>query len=131
MTALAGELLSFAISYTLFSTRLPFRRLIDVSSTLPIAIPGLVIGIAYLWAWISLPGGLYGSLWILALAFVARFIPDTVKSFSTSLFQIQKELEEASFICGNCLLATIRKVILTLIAPGLNYSMSLLLTLSI
>ena len=53
-------------------------------STIPVAIPGLVIGVAYLWAWIGLPGGLYGTLWILALAFVARFIPDTVKALSTS-----------------------------------------------
>jgi iron(III) transport system permease protein len=44
-------------------------------STIPVAIPGLVVGVAYLWAWIGLPGGLYGTIWILALAFVARFIP--------------------------------------------------------
>ena len=44
-------------------------------STLPVAIPGLVVGVAYLWAWIGLPGGLYGTIWILALAFVARFMP--------------------------------------------------------
>ena len=64
-------------------------------STLPIAIPGLVIGVAYLWAWIGLPGGLYGTIWILALAFIARFMPDTIKALSTSLLQIHKELEEA------------------------------------
>jgi len=131
ITAVVGGLLSFAIGYTVYRTKLPFRRFIDVVSTLPIAIPGLVIGIAYLWAWISLPGGIYGSIWILALAFVARFIPDTVKSLSTSLMQIHKELEEASFICGHGLLATIRKVILPLIAPGLVSSMSLLFILSI
>jgi len=39
-----------------------------VISTIPVAIPGLVIGVAYLWAWIGLPGGLYGTIWILALA---------------------------------------------------------------
>jgi iron(III) transport system permease protein len=31
-----------------------------------------VIGVAYLWAWIGLPGGLYGTIWIPALAFIAR-----------------------------------------------------------
>jgi len=131
ITALVGGLLSFALAYTIYRTRLPLRRWLDVISTLPVAIPGLVIGVAYIWAWISLPGGLYGSIWILALAFVARFIPDTVKSLSTSLLQIHAELEEASLICGRGWLATIRRIILPLIAPGLVSSMSLLFILAI
>jgi len=131
ITAIAGGILSFMLAYTIYRTKLPFRRLIDIISTLPIAIPGLVIGVAYIWAWISLPGGIYGSIWILALAFVARFIPDTVKSLSTSLLQIHTELEEASLICGRGRLYTIRKIIVPLIAPGLVSSMSLLFILAI
>ncbi|ETF04671.1 hypothetical protein W822_02020 [Advenella kashmirensis W13003] len=131
ITAIIGGILSFMLAYTIYRTKLPFRRLIDIISTLPIAIPGLVIGVAYIWAWISLPGGIYGSIWILALAFVARFIPDTVKSLSTSLLQIHTELEEASLICGRGRLYTIRKIILPLIAPGLVSSMSLLFILAI
>jgi len=131
VTAITGGLLSFALAYTIYRTRLPLRRWIDVVSTLPVAIPGLVIGVAYIWAWIALPGGLYGSIWILSLAFVARFIPDTVKSLSSSLLQIHAELEEASLICGCGRLATIRRIILPLIAPGLVSSMSLLFILAI
>lgn len=131
ITAIVGGILSFMLAYTIYRTKLPFRRLIDIISTLPVAIPGLVIGVAYIWAWISLPGGIYGSIWILALAFVARFIPDTVKSLSTSLLQIHTELEEASLICGRGRLYTIRKIILPLIAPGLISSMSLLFILAI
>ena len=87
-------------------------------STLPVAIPGLVIGVAYLWAWIGLPGGLYGTIWILALAFIARFMPDTIKALSTSLLQIHRELEEASWICGKGMLGTIRTIVLPLARPG-------------
>ncbi len=72
------------------------------------AIPGLVIGVAYLWAWIGLPGGLYGTICILALAFIARFMPDTIKALSTSFLQIHKELEEAAWVCGKGLIGTIR-----------------------
>ena len=80
---------------------------IDLISTVPVAIPGLVIGVAYLWAWIGIPGGLYGTIWILALAFIARFMPDTVKSLSTSFLQIHRELEEAAWVCGKGMLGTI------------------------
>ena len=131
ITAIIGGLLSFAIGYTITRTRAPGRRAIDVISTIPVAIPGLVIGVAYLWAWIGLPGGLYGTYWILALAFVARFIPDTVKALSTSLMQIHKELEEAAWICGRGTFSTIWTVVLPLARPGVVAGMTLLFILSI
>jgi iron(III) transport system permease protein len=131
ITALVGGVLAFAIGYTVNRTQATGRRAIDVISTLPIAIPGLVIGVAYLWAWIGLPGGLYGTIWILALAFIARFMPDTIKALSTSLLQIHKELEEASWICGKGLIGTIRTIVLPLARPGVIAGMTLLFILAI
>ena len=119
-------------SATRFTARIvPGRRSIDLLSTLPVAIPGLVIGVAYLWAWIGIPGGLYGTIWILALAFIARFLPDTVKSLSTSFLQIHRELEEAAWVCGKGMLGTIRTVMLPLASPGVIAAMTLLFVLSI
>jgi iron(III) transport system permease protein len=131
ITALIGGALAFAIGYTIHRTRLPARRTIDLISTMPVAIPGLVVGVAYLWAWIGLPGGLYGTIWILALAFIARFMPDTVKALSTSLMQIHRELEEAAWICGRGVLATIRSIVLPLARPGVIAAMTLLFILAI
>jgi iron(III) transport system permease protein len=131
ITALVGGVLAFAIGYTVNRTQASGRKAIDVISTLPIAIPGLVIGVAYLWAWIGLPGGLYGTIWILALAFIARFMPDTIKALSTSLLQIHKELEEASWICGKGLIGTIRTIVLPLARPGVIAGMTLLFILAI
>jgi iron(III) transport system permease protein len=131
MTALAGGALAFAIGYTIHRSHVPGRRAIDLLSTLPVAIPGLVIGVAYLWAWIGIPGGLYGTLWILALAFIARFMPDTVKSLSTSFLQIHRELEEAAWVCGKGMLGTIRTIVLPLASPGVIAAMTLLFVLSI
>jgi iron(III) transport system permease protein len=131
ITALIGGVFAFAIGYTVNRTHVRGRRSIDVISTLPIAIPGLVVGVAYLWAWIGLPGGLYGTIWILALAFIARFMPDTIKALSTSLLQIHKELEEASWICGRGMLGTIRSIVLPLASPGVIAGMTLLFILAI
>jgi iron(III) transport system permease protein len=131
ITALVGGLLAFAIGYTVHRSHTPGRRAIDLISTLPVAIPGLVIGVAYLWAWIGLPGGLYGTIWILALAFIARFMPDTVKSLSTSFLQIHRELEEAAWVCGKGLLGTIRTIMLPLARPGVIAAMTLLFILAI
>lgn len=131
VTAIFGGILAFAISYTVNRTQLPARRTIDLITTLPIAIPGLVVGVAYLWAWIGLPGGLYGTMSILSLAFIARFMPDTVKALSTSLMQIHRELEEAAWICGKSMLGTIRTIVLPLARPGVVAAMTLLFILAV
>ena len=131
VTAVLGGLLAFAIGYTVHRGSVPGRRAIDLIATLPVAIPGLVIGVAYLWAWIGLPGGLYGTIWILALAFIARFMPDTMKALSTSFLQIHRELEEASWICGKGRLETIRSIVLPLARPGTIAAMTLLFILAI
>jgi iron(III) transport system permease protein len=131
ITAVVGGALAFAIGYTIHRTQAAGRRSIDLLSSLPVAIPGLVIGVAYLWAWISIPGGLYGTIWILALAFIARFMPDTVKALSTSFMQIHRELEEAAWICGRGLLSTIRTIVLPLASPGVIAAMTLLFVLGI
>lgn len=130
ITACVGGVLAFAIGYTVTRTRVPGRWAVDTVATVPVAIPGLVIGVAYLWAWIALPGGIYGTIWILALAFVARFIPDTVKALSTSLMQIHRELEEAAWVCGRSVPSAIFSIMLPLTRPGIAAAMTLLFILS-
>jgi iron(III) transport system permease protein len=131
ITAVVGGVLAFAIGYTIHRTQVTGRRWIDLISTVPVAIPGLVVGVAYLWAWIGIPAGLYGTIWILALAFIARFMPDTVKALSTSFLQIHRELEEAAWVCGKGMLGTIRTIVLPLARPGVIASMTLLFVLAI
>lgn len=131
ITAVVGGVLAFAIGYTIHRTQVTGRRWIDLVSTVPVAIPGLVVGVAYLWAWVGIPGGLYGTIWILALAFIARFMPDTVKALSTSFLQIHRELEEAAWVCGKGMLGTIRTIVLPLARPGVIASMTLLFVLAI
>ena len=131
ITAVVGGTLAFALGYTIHRTNVAGRRSIDLLTMLPVAVPGLVIGVAYLWAWIGIPGGLYGTIWILALAFIARFMPDTVKALSTSFLQIHRELEEAAWVCGKGMLGTIRTIVLPLASPGVIAAMTLLFVLAI
>lgn len=131
VTAAIGGSLSLALAYVIHRSNVPGRRLMDYLSVLPAAIPGVVVGVAYLWAWITLPIGLYGTIWILALAYVARFLPDTLKALSGTLIQVHRDLEEASFVCGGTLGRTLRAVTLPLIRSGLFASMALLFVLSI
>lgn len=131
MAALIGGLLSFALSFTIHRSAAPGRRLLDIVTTIPVAIPGLVIGVGYLWAWISLPVPLWGTTLILALALVARFVPDTTKLLGGSLVQIHRELEEASWISGTGILGTVWRIVLPLASPGVVAAATLLVVLSV
>lgn len=130
-TAAGGGLLAVAVAITIYRTRLPWRRGLDLVASLPMAIPGLVIGVGYLWAWIRIPGGFYGTLWILELALIARFLPDAVKTLSTSLMQIHEDLEHASRVAGRGVLRTLWSIVLPLARPGVVAALSLLFILAV
>lgn len=129
-TVLIGGVLYFAVAYIVHRTRLKGRRVLDVISILPIAIPGIIIGLGYLWSWISFPIGIYGTLWIIIFAYVSQFTPYGVRAISGSLIQIHPELEEGSRLCGASFLYTLRRVVVPLAWPGVLASMTLLLVLS-
>jgi iron(III) transport system permease protein len=129
-TVLIGSVLYFAVAYTVSRTRLRGRRMLDTIVVLPVAIPGLIIGLGYLWSWITIPVGLYGTLWIMILAYVSQFAPQGVRSITSSLVQIHNELEESSWLSGAGFLYTLRRVVVPLSWPGIVAAMTFLLALS-
>jgi iron(III) transport system permease protein len=129
-TVAIGSFLYFTIAYVVQRTNLKGRRALDLIAILPIAIPGLIIGLGYLWTWISLPIGIYATLWIIILAYVSQFSPQGVRAISGSLTQIDPELEESSRLCGAGLGYTLRRIVIPLAWPGILSAMILLLILS-
>jgi iron(III) transport system permease protein len=129
-TVLIGSVLYFAVAYTVNRTRLRGRRVLDIIMVLPVALPGLVIGLGYLWSWITIPVGLYGTLWIMILAYVSQFAPQGVRSITGSLVQIHNELEESSRLSGAGFLYTLRRIVVPLSWPGITAAMTFLLALS-
>jgi iron(III) transport system permease protein len=116
--AAGGTLLCFLIAYVIQKTRLAARGLLEFLATMPAAVPSLVIGVAFLWAWIGAPFGLYGSIWIIVLAFVANRLPEGVQGMSNSLVQVDRQLEEAAQVCGSGRGRVLRSIMLPLVRPG-------------
>jgi iron(III) transport system permease protein len=100
-------------------SRLPGRVALDGIASLPIAIPGIVLGLAIMIVYLKLPVGIYGTLWILLVAYVTRFLPYGLRYASASLVQIHRELEESAAISGASWAVTFRRIVLPLIRPGL------------
>jgi iron(III) transport system permease protein len=65
---------------------------------LPVAVPGLVYGIGLLWTYIQTP--LYGTIWILLLAYVAKFLPYGILVSRNGVLQIHRDLEQSARMSG-------------------------------
>lgn len=100
-------------------TRLPGRRFLDYISLVPLGLPGIVMAVALIQFWLAMPIALYGTLTILLLAYVGRYIPLGVRAANSSLRQIDPSLEESARILGASWGFTMREITLPLIKPGL------------
>jgi iron(III) transport system permease protein len=111
-------LLAAVASWLVVRTTLPGRWLVDNLAFLPLVIPGLVLGVALLYVYLRLPVAIYGTLWILLIAYITRFMPYGMRYASTSMFQIGRELEESAQMSGAGWWNTFRRIVLPLLAPG-------------
>ncbi|MDF2622060.1 MAG: binding-protein-dependent transport system inner rane component [Xanthobacteraceae bacterium] len=101
-------------------TKMPGRRLLDYASLVPLGLPGIVMAVALLQFWLSVPYiVLYGTFAILLLAYIGRYVPLGVRAANSSLRQVDPSLEEAAHILGASWGHTMREITLPLIRPGL------------
>lgn len=107
------------ISYLNVKAKLAGSRFLDFFGTIPYAIPHTVIAIAAILAWAKPPVSLYGTLWIILVAYLAIYLPFAVRATNSTLQQIHNSLEEAARVSGAGLFQRLRDVILPLTRPGM------------
>jgi iron(III) transport system permease protein len=112
-------LLCALVSFLSLRTKLPGRTALDYLSMLPLGFPGVVLAYGLLQAWINPPLVLYGTIWILFIAYMTRYLPIGVRATSATLVQIHHELEESSLSCGASWFQTFTRVTLPLLKPGI------------
>jgi iron(III) transport system permease protein len=112
-------LVTSVICWIVVKTRLPGRWLLDNIASLPMVFPGIVLGLSIMILYLYLPVGVYGTIWILLIAYLTRFLPYGLRYNTTSMLQIHKELEESAAMSGASWATTFRRIILPLLKPGL------------
>lgn len=130
-TALFGTFLHFMLSYYVNRTRYPLRRVVEQIVMMPVAIPSLIIGMGFLWAWIALPLPIYGTLTILVLAYTARFMPQGYRSISATILQVHRDLEDSAIVSGASRGKAVATILMPLIRPGIFSAMLLLFVLAL
>ncbi|MGH2933033.1 MAG: ABC transporter permease [Gaiellaceae bacterium] len=118
-SATAVMFLSAVAAWLVVRTTLPGRWLVDNLAFLPLVIPGLVLGVALLYVYLRVPLAIYGTLWILFIAYLTRFMPYGMRYASTSMYQVGRELEESAQMSGAGWWQSFRRVVVPLLAPGL------------
>jgi iron(III) transport system permease protein len=115
--ATIGVILSLLVSQVIYRSRLPGTRTIDLTTSLPVGVPGVAFAMGVLLIAIQTP--LYGTLMVLLIAYLARFLPLAQRSVGGVLLSLSPELEEASRACGSGYLRTLGRITLPLIKPGM------------
>jgi iron(III) transport system permease protein len=117
--ASAAMLLASLIAYVTVKTKVAGRGLLEGLTFLPWAFPGTAFAIGLLWAYVNFPLPIYATIWILLIGYVTRFLPYGLRSVTSTIIQIHREMEEAAWTSGAGFLATFRRVLIPLMRPGL------------
>lgn len=112
-------LLMAIVSWIVVKSKIRGRHLLDSITMYPLAFPGLVLGVSFIFVYLRSPIAVYGTLWILFLAYLTKYMPYAMRYATTSIAAISNELEEAAHISGAGWWNTFRRVILPLMLPGL------------
>lgn len=103
----------------LTARRAPGSTVLDQLCTVPMLFPGIVMGAAVMQIGLQVPFAIYGTIWLLAFAFVIRAVPFSLRYTYTGVLQIHRELEEAAAISGASPLQLVRRIVVPLLSPAI------------
>jgi iron(III) transport system permease protein len=121
-----GGLFSVVLGFLLARTRFPGRRALELAAMINYALPGTIVGIAYLVAFNDPPLALTGTAFILVACYVFRYSLAGTRATMAILAQVDPSLEEASASLGARRDVTVRRIVLPLIRPALLAGMTVL-----
>jgi iron(III) transport system permease protein len=119
LTATIGIVLTGLLAWIIQRSRLPGRNVLEYIVMFPQAVPRLVFAFGMMWAWLVFPLPVYGTLWILLIAYLTVFLPLGVRTISGVLVQLDKSLEECGEVCGASWFYRMRTITMPLLRPGL------------
>lgn len=126
IAAAIGAALGFLVSYFTLRQKPGGYRALDFTASLPFGVPGVVIGLGLLWAYAYLPLPLYGTLAIIIVAYITRYLPYATETVGGQMVQVDKSLEEAAWVSGASRVETLSKILLPIVFPSVQGAFFLL-----
>jgi len=120
VTSTAVVVFSFLISLVVVRSKFLGRKLLDQMAFMPHAIPGIVMGVAFLWVFINADNmgiPIYGGIWSITIAFTVGYIAYGTRAMNAAILQIHKDLEEAAYVSGAVQWRTMWRIFYPLMVP--------------
>src|SRR5712672_3272883 len=117
-TATIGTILALVIAYVTTRRVIAGSRALGFLATAPVAVPGIVLGVGLFLSYTRPPFVLYGTLWILLIAFLTINLPSAYQQLQAAFATIHPELEDASRILGATRLRSLRQITAPLLRTG-------------
>jgi iron(III) transport system permease protein len=118
-TATIGTMLALVLAYVTTRRVIRGSQLLGFLATAPVAVPGIVLGVGLFLSYTRPPFVLYGTLWILLLAFLTISLPSAYQQLQAAFRTIHPELEDASRILGATRLQSLWRITAPLLRTGL------------
>ena len=119
LTATIGVALTGLLSWIIQRSRLPGRGVLEYIVMFPQAVPRLVFAFGMMWAWLVFPIPIYGTFWVLLIAYLTVFLPLGVRTISSVLMQLDKSLDECGQVSGASWGYRLRTITVPLLRPGI------------
>jgi iron(III) transport system permease protein len=119
VAATLGVIVALGVAYIVARRLVPFAGALGFLCMAPFVIPGVVLAIGFYSAYAPPPLALYGTAWIMILAFTARFLPIGYVNASAAIRSLNPEMEEAVRVLGGGRLTALRRVVAPLLKKSL------------
>jgi iron(III) transport system permease protein len=129
--ATIGVMVIGVLTWIIYRSNLRGRVVVEYVIMFPQAVPRLIFGLGLLWAWINIPIPIYGTLWLLGIAYFTVFLPLGLRTLAGVVLQIDRSLEECARVCGASWTHQMRTVSLPLLRPGIAAAWLLIFIASI
>jgi iron(III) transport system permease protein len=131
LTGTIGVALTGLVAWIIQRSRLPGRAVLEYIVMLPQAVPRLVFAFGMMWAWLILPVPIYGTFWVLLIAYLTVFLPLGVRTISSVIAQLDRSLDECGEVCGASWSYRLRTIVIPLLRPGLAAAWLLIFVASV
>ena len=129
VSATIALVLGLQIAWVATRTKMRGRRALEMLALIPVSVPGIAFGVGVMFLWLPMPFDVYGTAWIIVLAFVGRFTAYAIRPIGAGLMQVHAELEESARVAGLGWFRTLFVITLPLIRPSIVASWILLFSI--
>jgi iron(III) transport system permease protein len=119
VVSVGGMLLATLISWIVLRLKPKGARVLDVLAFLPFAVPSVAMAFSFMILFLYFRVGVYGTVWIMVLAYLIRFLPTATRFTNSGVGQIHRELEDAAASSGASFITVMRRILIPLILPSL------------